>query len=80
MEKTKKMQEIHPAQQKKEEGVWLPPQQAAPYFRNGKGLKISALMFNLRSGKLQDIAYRDAFGWHVFIPKHLIDNKEIELE
>jgi hypothetical protein len=77
MEKTKKMQGIHPAQEKKEEGIWLPPQQAASFFRNGRGMKVSALMYNLRSGKLDDIAFRDAFGWHVFIPQRILEQKDL---
>jgi hypothetical protein len=76
MEKIKNTQLAHPAQATKQEGVWLPPKEAAPYFRNGRGVKLVSLLQSLRSGKLQDIAYRDAFGWHVFIPQHLLNNKK----
>jgi hypothetical protein len=59
----------------KKDGVWLSPERAAQYFRNGKGIALGTLYNNLRSGKLQDVAMKDAFGWWVFIPAHLIDKK-----
>lgn len=72
MEKIKNTQSVNLAQTLKQEGAWLPPHKAAPYFRNGRGMKLGSLLQNLRTGKLSDIAYRDAFGWWVFIPKHLM--------
>lgn len=76
--KTIEKRVFHLAQEKKEEGVWLPPESAAPYFRNGKGVSLNTLLNNLRKGKLDDVAYRDAFGWWVFIPQRLIDKKDIK--
>jgi hypothetical protein len=72
MEKLKKPV-VHLSHEKKEEGVWLPPETAAQYFRNGRGITLNALLYNLRSGKLQDVAYKDAFGWWVFIPQRILN-------
>lgn len=71
MEKHKTAQII----QLNKEGVWLSPEKAAPYFRNGKGIALGTLYNNLRSGKLQDVAIRDAFGYLIFVPQRWIDAK-----
>jgi hypothetical protein len=57
------------------QGVWLSPERAAQYFRNGRGLAIGTLYNKLRAGKLNDIAIRDAFGWIVFVPQLWIEHK-----
>lgn len=75
MEKNKKALIVPLNWAKKEEGVWLSPERAAQYFRNGKGIALGTLYNNLRSGKLQDVAMRDAFGWVVFVPQIWIDMK-----
>jgi hypothetical protein len=74
MENNKKAQ-IIPLDWYRKDGVWLSPESAAKYFRNGKGIAIGTLYNNLRSGKLQDVAMKDAFGWWILIPQHLIDEK-----
>lgn len=73
--KTIKTTVIHIGWQKREGGVWLPPERAAKYFRNGRGIALGSLMNKLRAGKLQDIAFQDAFGWWVFIPDTWIEKK-----
>ncbi|MGN6354611.1 MAG: hypothetical protein ACTHLB_14560 [Parafilimonas sp.] len=60
---------------KRTDGIWMTPENAVKYFRklNGEQKSLGTLYNNLRSGKLQDMAYRDALGWLVFIPQVWID-------
>jgi hypothetical protein len=77
MEKNKKAQ-IIPIDWQRKNGVWLSPENAAPYFRNGKGIAIGTLYNNLRAGKLSDVAMRDSYGWLVFVPQVWLDNKNFD--
>lgn len=51
-------------------GVWMAPQQAAKYFRNGKGISIGRLMNKIYAGELNGLVKHDHLGWKVFIPNY----------
>lgn len=52
------------------EGVWLSPEQACKYFKNGKGISIGTLMNKIYSGKLNGFIKHDHLGWRIFIPTY----------
>lgn len=77
MEKNKSAQ-IIPLGWQKKDGIWLSPEEAVHYFRNGKGIALGTLLNNLRKGKLDDISMRDAFGWWIFIPNYLVEQTPLK--
>lgn len=49
-------------------GVWMTPESARHYFRNGRGIAIGTMMNKIYSGRLNGFVKHDHLGWKVFIP------------
>lgn len=57
-------------------GMWLTPEAARHYFRNGRGITLGTMMNKIRGKKLLGRVKHDHTGWYVWVSNEAIENKK----
>lgn len=58
------------------EGIWMAPETARHYFRNGKGIALGTLKNKIGRGELMGRVKWDHTGWYVWVSNDAIKNKQ----